>query len=168
MLEMNSAEIFARGTLDWVATHSKNILKIWNTTVGWGKEASLPCHIITFSISEEGNINPDLPYFLGFENGSLEEDSNPIDKELWRDIIKSLLRTRNNPLGFVLVAESSLKDENFLLLSYEGVGDVKILSSIPFNLQNNEIIFQEAVLNAKDNILEENLKNIFGEKDTLN
>ena len=51
MLEMNSAEIFARGTLDWVTTHSKNILKIWNTTVGWSKEASLPCHIITFSIN---------------------------------------------------------------------------------------------------------------------
>lgn len=167
MLEMNSAEIFARGTLEWATTHSKSILEIWNTTVGWSKESSLPCHIITFSINEEGNINPDLPYFLGFENGSLEEDSATIDKELWRDIIKSVLRTRNNPLGFVLVAESTLKDENFLLLSYEGVGEVQILSSIPFHLENGEIVFKD-ILYTQDNILEENLRNIFSEKDILN
>lgn len=172
MLDMNSAELFARGTLSWASNHSRNILESWNETIGWSKDTSIPTHIILFNMGEE-NIYPELPYFLDFKDGIIDdsEDGELIPKEAWRDVIKSLLRVNPNSLGFVIVAETVYEGKSSILITYEGTGHLKAVCIIPFYISSEGHIEyeEEKLFSLGDNVkIDSDLTNIFEDTDILN
>jgi len=171
MLDMNSAELFARGTLAWASNHAKSILDSWNGTIGWTKDNSFPTHIILFNMGED-RIYPEQPYFLDFKNGIIDdsEDSELIPKEAWRDVIKSLLRANPNSLGFVIVAETIYEGKSSILITYEGTGHLKSVCIIPFEVYEDEIKYgTEKVFALNGNVkIDSDLTNIFEDTDILN
>jgi hypothetical protein len=171
MLDMNSAELFARGTLSWASNHAKSILESWNETIGWSQDTSIPTHIILFNMGDD-RIYPELPYFLDFKNGIIDdsEGGELIPKEAWRDVIKSLLRVNPNSLGFVIVAETIYEGKSSILITYEGTGHLKSVCIIPFHIYEGNIVYEEEkVFALNDNVkIDSDLTNIFEDTDILN
>lgn len=169
MLDTNSAELFAKGTLAWASNHAKSILDSWNGTIGWSPDNSFPTHIILFNMGED-RIYPEQPYFLDFKNGNIDSNQDElIPKEAWRDVIKSLLRVNPNSLGFVIVAETVYEGKNSILITYEGTGHLKSVCLIPFEVSEDEIIYQEEKIFSLGNVkIDTNLTNIFEDTDILN
>ncbi len=168
MLDSNSAELFAKGSLAWASMNAIKFLQLWHETIGWSKETAIPSHVITFK-KDGDTFYPHKPYYLDFKDGLLSEDITQEDfipKPFWRGIIKTLLK-EEGIIGYVFIAESYSDSENRIIVSYEGIGDNKLISIINFNLVDEELVFEDSKTYSLDNIaiqIESELTNIFDDK----
>jgi hypothetical protein len=173
MLDTNHAEVFGKGSIAWASYNAVKFLETWHSTVGWSKDTAIPSHVITFSPKEDEGFSPNKPFFLDFKGGSLSEDITQEDfvsKDNWRDIIKSLIR-KDDAVGYVFIAESSNGQENKLIVSYEGIGGIKLVNLIGFDLVDEELVFNKIKSYSLENsniLIESDLTNIFNDMDVLN
>jgi len=172
MLDTNHAEVFGKGSIAWASFNAVKFLETWHSTVGWSKDTAIPSHVITFSQKDE-SFSPNKPFFIDFKGGALTEDITQedfISKENWRDIIKSLIR-KDDAVGYVFIAESSNPDDSKLVISYEGIGGVRLVNLIGFELVEEELVFKQIKSYSLENSniqIESHLTNIFNDVDILN
>jgi len=172
MLDTNTAELFGKSSISWASYNAVRFLETWHNTVGWSKETAIPSHVITFS-SKDNTFFPNKPFFIDFKGGSLSEDITQEDfvpKESWREIIKALIR-KDDAVGYVFVAESSDLDNNKIIVSYEGIGNIRLVNLIEFDIEDENLVFKDIKTFSLENKaihIESDLTDIFDDIDIIN
>jgi len=107
MSDQEANDNFVDLTINWAMDLSEGFLNNWDRSAEWSSDNPMPAFLITMSPDDSEDIqsiSPDAPYFLDFEDGSLNELK--YSKKDWGFIIGNVLRERK-PISYLVICETS-------------------------------------------------------------